>query len=181
MIEVRLVSFYVDGKNLHLTLEFPDQVVVKNEQKAVASPEKLGRQDILRCRTLTEVLFRLKNEPETCAVVQRYQREENANGRRATPRKVAELLFPTKTSKVKVYKNEEKAVIPVANRSAKEITELYQMFEDQGINDVAFRSLADPVLVGKFGNIAYLCSQGSMTEIQSAISQCSDNSKRDSI
>jgi hypothetical protein len=166
-IKVELKSFYVEGNKLHLTLEFPDEVQVDSNIQAEASPIKVDRQQILRCNNVSQVLYLLKASPDKCLAVKSFQVSENEVGRRLTPRKIADLLFPKKQTAVEVIEKSQASIEEY--RGYQEVLRYYNLFADAGVNESNYTRIVNPEIVTKYTSLSLFCSRGSEDQIQAEL------------
>lgn len=178
MIEVKLISFFVDGDKLHMTLQFPDAVkVVDSPVSLVATPTKPKRQDILKCKTIDHVYHLLKNAPEMGKILREYQDEMNETGERLTVRKAAEKLFPAAhdLGKRPEKKREEGEVKPAhvrpvsAGRS--DASERFEKMREAGFNGSNYIQRIGETLSQKYANLLLFCALADDNEFDQAINE----------
>jgi len=168
-IRVELKSFYVEDNRLHITLEFPDHVQVVSETQAEAFPTPVNRQQILKCRNVSEVLYLLNNNghKEKGKLIKSFQVSENDSGRRMTPRKIADLLFPV--SRMSVKKADTIVSQPTSFREYSDTIKYYNAFVDSGVDETNYTQMVSSQIVFKFTSLPLFCSRGSEDEIEAEL------------
>jgi len=168
-IEVKLLSFYVEGDKLNITLQFPSEVVVSGPDSAVAAPATVGRKEVMACRSLSDVYYLLKTSgmyAQMTALREANDAELSVN-RRMTPRKAAELLFPTKLVKKQTT---ERTVDEVKSaRSYGNALVIYRQFEELGFDESNYIQKISPSIAKKYSNLLLFCTVGSDDEITSEL------------
>lgn len=172
-IKVELKSFYVEGNKLHLTLEFPDEVVVVGSGQAVAVPSKVGRQDILRCRDISQVFYILRSAGDTegASKVKAFQVSENVVGRRLTPRKAADLLFPVKKVKKGLVSSDP---VRISGRVYGDILAWYSRFEGVGVDESNYTRMVDAKIHSRYTSLSLFCTSGTDEELEAEFAKVND-------
>lgn len=174
-IEVKLLSFYVEGDKLHITLKFPSEVVVSGPESAIAAPSTVGRKEVMACKNLSAVYYILK----TAGMYGEMTRLREANdaelavGRRMTPKKAAELLFPTK-----IVKKQEMKMVVEDVKSARTYADaivIYRRFEEIGFDESNYAQKITPWIAKKYSNLLLFCTVGSDEEIASELMSDANN------
>jgi hypothetical protein len=178
MIEVKLISFFVDGDKLHMTLQFPESIkVVDSPVSLVATPTKPKRQDILKCKTIEHVYHLLKNAPEMGKILREYQDGMNETGERLTVRKAAEKLFPashdlSKRPEKKREAGEAKpALVRPVSAGRADTSERFEKMKEAGYTYSNYIQRIGTDLSQRYENLLLFCSLADDNEFAEAINE----------
>lgn len=174
-IEVKLLSFYVEGDKLHITLKFPSEVVVSGPESAVAVSGSVGRKEIMACKNLSGVYYALKTAGmhDEMTRLRKANDAELAVSRRMTPKKAAEVLFPTKLVKTQEAKRVVEDV--KSARTYADSLVIYRRFEEVGFDESNYAQKISPLIAKKYSNLLLFCTVGSEEEIASELTSNGNN------